>query len=139
MDRKSLCLSASQSASRPSILSGSHSASQPIRPSFHSKVCVTAADKKCTIFCVILGGKKPSTLDPVISSSFLVFPFLVSLPLCARIRASRCTHELKMSLNIMNHREIVTLIKFLLGFKVLHAVAPPVVSRSQLQKYLIKK
>lgn len=70
------------------------------------------------------GGKKTSTLDPVISSSFLVFPFLVSLPLCARIQASRCTHELKMSLNIMNHKEIVTLIKFLPGFKVLHAVAP---------------
>lgn len=83
MDRKSLCLSASQSASRPSILSGSHSASQPIRPSFHSKVCVTAADKKCTILCVILGGKK--TL-PLTLSSLPVFQSFRSSSLCLYVQ-----------------------------------------------------
>lgn len=62
-----------QSASQPFIHSDGQSASQPISPSLHSGLRVTAADKRCTIFLWhFVKNLLFSSLDPLISSRLSV-------------------------------------------------------------------
>lgn len=80
---------ASQPVSQPFIHSDGQSASQPISPSFHGEVCVTAADKRCTIFMLFCGKTKKCSFSP-------------SLPLYAQ-----AVHTLtkNVSVNVMNRTE----------------------------------